>query len=241
MRYHAHRPMAARRARPRSMPGLEALAAVTKPDIVLIHDAARPFVTPAVISRAIEAAERTGAAVPAIAGHRHDQAGQQCRRRRGDAGSRASCGSRKRRRRFVSMSFSMPIAVPRATAAADFTDDAALAEWAGLTVATFEGDPVEHETHQHPKTSSARKPASPAAARRHQDRHRLRRARLWRRRSPDDLRRPRAAHASGFLAHSDGDVGLHALVDAILGALADGDIGSHFPPSDDEVEGRGVR
>src|ERR1700709_164509 len=45
--------------------GLEALAA-EKPDIVLIHDAARPFVTPAVISRAIEAAQRTGAAVPAI-------------------------------------------------------------------------------------------------------------------------------------------------------------------------------
>src|SRR6202047_3787918 len=47
--------------------GLEALAA-EKPDIGLIHDAARPFVTPAVISRAIDAAERTGAAVPAIAG-----------------------------------------------------------------------------------------------------------------------------------------------------------------------------
>src|SRR5437870_4470784 len=47
--------------------GLEALAA-EKPDIVLIHDAARPFVTPAVISRAIDAAERTGAAVPAIPG-----------------------------------------------------------------------------------------------------------------------------------------------------------------------------
>src|SRR3954447_14401122 len=46
--------------------GLEALAHLT-PDIVLIHDAARPFVTAAVISRAIEAAGRTGAAVPAIA------------------------------------------------------------------------------------------------------------------------------------------------------------------------------
>src|SRR6201994_2488839 len=46
--------------------GLEALAA-DKPDIVLIHDAARPFVTAAVISRAIEAAGRTGAAVPAVA------------------------------------------------------------------------------------------------------------------------------------------------------------------------------
>src|ERR1700744_4652203 len=46
--------------------GLEALA-TEKPDIVLIHDAARPFVTAAVISRAIEAAGRSGAAVPAVA------------------------------------------------------------------------------------------------------------------------------------------------------------------------------
>ena len=51
----------------------------------------------------------------------------------------------------------------------------------------------------------------------------------------------RVPHTRGFLAHSDGDVGLHALVDAILGALADGDIGSHFPPSDPQVEGRLVR
>ncbi|MCK7473421.1 MAG: 2-C-methyl-D-erythritol 2,4-cyclodiphosphate synthase [Rhodopseudomonas palustris] len=44
-------------------------------------------------------------------------------------------------------------------------------------------------------------------------------------------------HNRGFLAHSDGDVGLHALVDAILGALADGDIGSHFPPTDPQWKG----
>jgi len=47
----------------------------------------------------------------------------------------------------------------------------------------------------------------------------------------------RVPHTKGFLAHSDGDVGLHALVDAILGALADGDIGSHFPPSDPQWKG----
>jgi len=44
-------------------------------------------------------------------------------------------------------------------------------------------------------------------------------------------------HNKGFLAHSDGDVGLHALVDAILGALAEGDIGVHFPPSDPQWRG----
>ena len=47
----------------------------------------------------------------------------------------------------------------------------------------------------------------------------------------------RVPHTRGFLAHSDGDVGLHALVDAILGALADGDIGSHFPPTDMKWKG----
>ncbi len=41
----------------------------------------------------------------------------------------------------------------------------------------------------------------------------------------------------GVLAHSDGDVALHALTDALLGAIADGDIGTHFPPSDEKWRG----
>lgn len=47
----------------------------------------------------------------------------------------------------------------------------------------------------------------------------------------------RVAHSRGVLAHSDGDVALHALCDAMLGALALGDIGVHFPPSDDRWKG----
>ena len=45
------------------------------------------------------------------------------------------------------------------------------------------------------------------------------------------------AHERGLSGHSDADAGLHALVDAILGALADGDIGAHFPPSDPKWKG----
>lgn len=51
----------------------------------------------------------------------------------------------------------------------------------------------------------------------------------------------RIAHAHGVLAHSDGDVAIHALCDAILGALALGDIGRHFPPSDERWRGADSR
>ena len=44
-------------------------------------------------------------------------------------------------------------------------------------------------------------------------------------------------HTAGLLGHSDADVGLHAVTDALLGALGAGDIGSHFPPSDDTWRG----
>lgn len=51
----------------------------------------------------------------------------------------------------------------------------------------------------------------------------------------------RIAHTRGVVAHSDGDVAIHALCDAILGALALGDIGQHFPPSDERWRGADSR
>ena len=51
----------------------------------------------------------------------------------------------------------------------------------------------------------------------------------------------RIAHDRGVVAHSDGDVAIHALCDAILGALALGDIGQHFPPSDPQWKGADSR
>ena len=213
--------------------GLEALA-VAKPDIVLIHDAARPFVTPAVISRAIDAAGRTGAAVPAIPVT--DTVKQVS-----DTGDVEATPERARLRiAQTPQAFRFDVILDAHRRAArdgrsDFTDDAALAEWAGLTVATFEGDPANMKLTT--PEDFAREEARLAA-------------------QLGDIRTGtgydvhafgegnhlmicgvRVPHTKGFLAHSDGDVGLHALVDAILGALADGDIGSHFPPSDPQWKG----
>ena len=117
----------------------------------------------------------------------------------------------------------------------DFTDDAAIAEWAGLTVATFEGDVANMKltTPEDFVREEARLAAQLGDVRTGTgyDVHAF---------GEGDhvmICGVRVPHTKGFLAHSDGDVGLHALVDAILGALADGDIGSHFPPSDAKWKG----
>jgi 2-C-methyl-D-erythritol 4-phosphate cytidylyltransferase/2-C-methyl-D-erythritol 2,4-cyclodiphosphate synthase len=213
--------------------GLEALAA-DAPDIVLIHDAARPFVTPALISRAIDAADRTGAAVPAIPVT--DTIKQV------DASGAVDATPDRARLRIAQtpQAFRFDVILDAHRRAArgerdDFTDDAALAEWAGLTVATFEGDAANMKltTPEDFVREEARLAATLGDIRTGTgyDVHAF---------GDGDhvmLCGVRVPHSRGFLAHSDGDVGLHALVDAILGALADGDIGSHFPPSDPQWKG----
>ena len=213
--------------------GLEALASA-KPDIVLIHDAARPFVSPAVISRAIEAAGHHGAAVPVIAV-------TDTIKLVGETGNVEATPERARLRIAQTpqaFRFDLILEAHRRAARdgrSDFTDDAALAEWAGLTVATFEGDAsnMKLTTPEDFAREEARLGAmlGDIRAGTGYDVHAFG--------DGDHLMicGIRVPHNRGFLAHSDGDVGLHALVDAILGALADGDIGSHFPPSDSQWKG----
>jgi 2-C-methyl-D-erythritol 4-phosphate cytidylyltransferase/2-C-methyl-D-erythritol 2,4-cyclodiphosphate synthase len=117
----------------------------------------------------------------------------------------------------------------------DFTDDAALAEWAGMAVTVFEGESGNMKLTT--EEDFARIAAADWAA--------LGDVRtgtgydvhsfvdgdhVW-------LGGVRIPHPQALSGHSDADAPLHALVDAILGALADGDIGAHFPPTDPQWRG----
>jgi len=213
--------------------GLEAVAP-EKPDIVLIHDATRPFVSQALISRAIDAVKRTGAAIPAI--------GVADTIKLVTANGDIEATPERARLRIAQtpqvFRFDAILDAHRRAARDkrnDFTDDAALAEWAGLTVATFEGDVAnmklttpEDFVREEARLASLLGDVRTGTG---YDVHAF---------GPGDhvmICGLRVPHSKGFLAHSDGDVGLHALVDAILGALADGDIGSHFPPDDMKWKG----
>src|SRR5258708_6608443 len=117
----------------------------------------------------------------------------------------------------------------------DFTDDAALAEWAGLKVTTFAGEAenVKLTTDDDFVRAEAAKLAALSDVRTGFgfDVHRF---------GEGDhvmLGGVRISHRQGLAGHSDAYVVPHALVDAILGALADGDIGVHFPPTDPQWRG----
>ncbi|MBI5113822.1 MAG: bifunctional 2-C-methyl-D-erythritol 4-phosphate cytidylyltransferase/2-C-methyl-D-erythritol 2,4-cyclodiphosphate synthase [Rhodovulum sp.] len=212
--------------------GLEALAD-RAPDIVLVHDAARPFASPALLDRAI-AAGRTGAAIPGLAVSDTVKVVD-------GAGRVAETLDRSRLRTVQTpQAFVYPalLAAHRRAAAAgrhDFTDDAALAEWAGLSVAVFEGEPgnVKLTTADDFRRAEAELLAGLGDVRvgSGYDVHAFTEGdHVW-------LGGVKVPHTQGVSGHSDADVVLHALVDAVLGALAEGDIGVHFPPSDPQWKG----
>jgi 2-C-methyl-D-erythritol 4-phosphate cytidylyltransferase / 2-C-methyl-D-erythritol 2,4-cyclodiphosphate synthase len=213
--------------------GLEALRAAA-PDLVLIHDAARPFLSSDLISRAIAAATAHGAAVPAIAVTDTVKVVDER-----DMVSETLDRSRLRTVQ-TPQAFAYGVIVAlhdRAVAAGrdDFTDDAALAEWAGRAVNVFAGeaDNVKLTTNEDFARAEALRMAALGDVRTGSgfDVHAF---------ADGDhimLAGVRVSHNRGVTGHSDADVALHALVDAILGALAEGDIGVHFPPSDPRWRG----
>jgi 2-C-methyl-D-erythritol 4-phosphate cytidylyltransferase/2-C-methyl-D-erythritol 2,4-cyclodiphosphate synthase len=208
--------------------GLESLA-TAELDIVLIHDAARPFPSGDLVARAVEAAAAYGAAAP---GTPLSDTIKQV-----DETGRVLATLPRARLRTVqtpqAFIFSLILDAHRRAAAggiSNLTDDVAVAEWAGATAYVFEGDLANFKvtTLHDLREAEARLMGAATETRAGQgfDVHAF---------APGDhvwLCGERIPHSQALSGHSDADVALHALADAIYGALAEGDIGTHFPPSD---------
>ncbi|MGJ4855974.1 bifunctional 2-C-methyl-D-erythritol 4-phosphate cytidylyltransferase/2-C-methyl-D-erythritol 2,4-cyclodiphosphate synthase [Labrys sp. KB_33_2] len=215
--------------------GLKALIG-DRPDIVLLHDAARPFASPALIDRAIEAARAHGAAVPGLAVT--DTIKQI------DLDGRVKATPERSLLRAVQtpQAFGFDLILSSHLAAAEagietLTDDGAVAEWAGHPLHIFEGEATNMKLTTESDFQRAERAANELAALGDVrtgtgfDVHAFAEGdHVW-------LNGVKIAHDRKLKGHSDADVGLHALTDAILGAIGDGDIGSHFPPSDPQWKG----
>ena len=213
--------------------GLEAQAAAA-PDIVLIHDGARLFPTAELVARAVEAAERFGAAVPGAplgdTVKAIDAAGRIVA-----TPERASLRAAQTPQAFR---FPLILDAHRRAAAAgqtEMTDDGAVAAWAGHDTYVFEGDPrnIKVTTADDLNAAEGRLIEAAGDIRVGQgfDVHAF---------APGDalwLAGVRIPFDKSLAGHSDADVCLHALADALYGALGDGDIGAHFPPSDPQWRG----
>ena len=213
--------------------GLESLATGSAPDRVLIHDGARPFVSPALIDRVIGALDDCDGAIPALP--MTDTV------KRVDDGAILETVERSglfRAQTPQGFRFSALLSAHESAAqnpnGQSFTDDASIAEAAGLRVATVPGEESNIKiTHDEDLSRAA---AWLLGARETRvgsgfDVHAFGPGNSVRLGGID------IAHSQALAGHSDADVALHALTDAILGAIGDGDIGSHFPPSDPQWQG----
>jgi 2-C-methyl-D-erythritol 4-phosphate cytidylyltransferase/2-C-methyl-D-erythritol 2,4-cyclodiphosphate synthase len=204
--------------------GLEALAP-HGPDVVLVHDGARPIIPPGTIEAVLTALETHAGAIPALA--------VSDTLKRGAAGKIVTTVPREnlfRAQTPQGFRFHTLLELHRAAAGKAATDDAALLEAAGLVVALVPG------AEQNIKLTVAADFARLEQVLEHSmiprigtgfDVHAVEAGRKM------ILCGIQVPHEVGLAGHSDADVGIHALCDAIYGALAEGDIGRHFPPSED--------
>jgi 2-C-methyl-D-erythritol 4-phosphate cytidylyltransferase/2-C-methyl-D-erythritol 2,4-cyclodiphosphate synthase len=207
------------------------LAALTcgRTQPVLVHDAARPFVTRAHVDRLLQALEVTEGAVPALP--------VPDTLKRGDAIVDETVSREGLFRAQTPQAFRfgrLKAAYRKWPTGLEPTDDAAVVERAGGTVAMIPGDPMLMKlTYPEDFLMAEQLAASRRLVRMGQgiDAHRF---------GPGDvvwLCGIRIQHDLGLVGHSDADAGLHALTDAILGAIGEGDLGEHFPPSDPRWKG----
>jgi 2-C-methyl-D-erythritol 4-phosphate cytidylyltransferase/2-C-methyl-D-erythritol 2,4-cyclodiphosphate synthase len=202
---------------------LEALAPLA-PSAVLVHDAARPALPRSVIERLLAALDAGPAAIPVL-----PVVDSLALAKQGRMAGSADRESLRRVQTPQAFRFAEILAAHRAwPGAADAGDDAQVARAAGMPVALVAGDEALK------KLTFAEDFMDDLPAIRTgtgYDVHRLAAGEdLW-------LCGLRIEHDMGLAGHSDADVGIHAVVDALLGAVAAGDIGQHFPPSDPQWKG----
>src|SRR5579871_839116 len=202
----------------------------TAPEFVLIHDAARPLVCPALITRVIDALRaNSDAAIPML------QVTDTLRRRT-PAGTWAAIEREGLFRAQTPQGFRFAAIRNAHLQLADrsLTDDMAVAERAGLRVVPVQGEELNLKITVDGDFSMAEQLLAGRADLRTgagYDVHRF---------APGDhvwIGGIRIAHDRAAEGHSDADVALHALTDAVLGAIGAGDIGQHFPPSDPQWKG----
>ncbi len=202
------------------------------PARVLIHDAARPFVDAATISRVIASLDDHDGAIAALPVH------DTIKRADGDmVETTVPRDALWRAQTPQGFRFDKILAAHRAAEGKVLTDDAAVAEAAGITVKLVAGSPDNMKITQAEDFGMAE-------------------LILGRKKEPMEYRTGHGfdvhafedgdaviicgveiAHDKKLKGHSDADVGMHALTDAIFGALGEGDIGDHFPPSDSQWKG----
>ncbi len=210
--------------------GLEAIAASGGADVVLIHDAARPFLPGAVVGRLLSAVEKVEGAIPVLPVA--DTLVLGVGASMGDGVDREALFRVQTPQAFR---FEAILDAHRAwDETREATDDAQILKASGHDVILVQGD-ESLEKLTYPE-DFARAEARLTGTRQVRvglgyDVHRLAdNEELW-------LGGVLVPHDKGLAGHSDADVALHAIVDAMLGALAEGDIGSHFPPSDPQWRG----
>jgi 2-C-methyl-D-erythritol 4-phosphate cytidylyltransferase / 2-C-methyl-D-erythritol 2,4-cyclodiphosphate synthase len=209
---------------------LAALAGWEDDALVLVHDAARPGLTADVIDRLLAALARAEAAIPTLPVP--DTLVEQTHGEAGDVVDRSALGRVQTPQAFRLGTLRRAHAAAVEAAA---TDDAQLVRRLGLPVATVPGDARLHKLTYAEDMAILSGLLGIAQMRTAvgmgYDVHRLVADKpLW-------IGGMEIAHSHGLEGHSDADVALHAITDAILGALADGDIGDHFPPSDPQWRG----
>lgn len=213
--------------------GLGALADIS-PDNVLIHDAARPFIDSPTISAVLQGLTSAKACLPSVAL-------ADTIKKAGDNGTiietipRNSLYAAQTPQGFHFSTIHEAHEKASLENRHDFTDDSALAEWANIPVQLVEGSAANSKITTNSDLIEAEKRMSaplPDIRTGHgYDVHQFVPGSSVRLCGVD------IDHTHKLSGHSDADVGLHALTDALLGAISDGDIGSHFPPSDPQWKG----